>query len=188
MTKTYPKEISTCFHCFRAERGDPCGMSRVGRAHGDGRRVRPSRCRVYIFLKVSWWWRSSPAAWPPAALEPHLRPLWQSPRKDSSSRCRFPWGGIWIGSPFENLSSIGTFYQYRYFLSRSETRMWYSDDDNDQRPRRLSAPCTPVPPASAPPSPAHRPPGCCRLRHLDHNDHLAIWIVIIMWLILIGKG
>ena len=81
-----------------------------------------------------------------------------------------------------NRITIRKFVQYRYFLSSSETRMSNSDDDNDQRPRRLSAPCTPVPPASAPPSPAHRPPGCCQLRHLDHNDHLAIWIVIIMWL------
>ena len=134
MTKTYPKEISTCFHCFRAERGDPCGMSRVGRAHGDGRRVRPSRCRVYIFLKSFLIWRSSPAAWPPAALEPHLRPLWQSPRKDSSSRCRFPWGGIWIGSPFENLSSIGTFYQVLRPGCHTLMMIMISGHDGSQHP------------------------------------------------------
>ena len=106
-------------------RDEPRGASPRGWEESEAVKV-PS---LYFLI-----WRSSPAAWPPAALEPHLRPLWQSPRKDSSSRCRFPWGGIWIGSPFENLSSTGTFYQVLRPGCHTLMMIMISGHDGSQHP------------------------------------------------------
>ena len=87
------------------------------------------------------------AVWP--SEQPHPHP-WTSPRRVSSHQCR--WAML---SQYEIITIAIIYPDVTTTIIRIQ-----HNNDNDQRPRRLSAPCTPAPPGSAPPSPAHRPPGC----------------------------